>query len=106
MSSGSISAGEPIDDAYFSTVPGLNLDMCMIQCDHICKFFYQTCLFLVGHPLLFLVLQLFEAGGVSKRIIKQVGGWLVSFVFQYFRHKACCQKFNNGYYSYFKGYYR
>ena len=29
----------------------------------------QTCLFLVGHPVLFLVLQLFEAGeGVSKPI--------------------------------------
>ena len=33
------------------------------QCDDICKFFFQTCLFLVGHPLLLLVLQLFEAGG-------------------------------------------
>ena len=29
---------------------------------------YQTCSFLVGHPLLFSALQLFEAEGVSKRI--------------------------------------
>ena len=33
-------------------------------------------------------------------------GWLVSFVFQYFRNEVCYQKFKNGYYNYFKGSYR
>ena len=30
------------------------------------KVFFQACLFLVGQPLLFLALQLFEAGSVSR----------------------------------------